>query len=252
MSEIQPFNDSYPLNFDFLTPLSLQTIVDPKRQIFYFRGEVSETTRTRITKPIKTDLGIIGIKDTTGRRTVAEYGDPKPNGGDRLTQKEIFEDIQDNTGVPDVVTRIRGTAHPIPREFQEFDSLQGADEIWHEQVGRANRTSKLRKEVGLMLWNPYHGIKKDLFDKGILNTGADPVLKRMKSALVTEVMVPSNNQGYEGMNRENILEPLEEKLIENSWWADTGRPKEFVIRPDGESLVGRLYKLVKRGVVIGI
>lgn len=257
MRRIKPFPDDFPRNFDFCTPMSLQDALSPEEELYSLKCKVSESipTPSSAKREIETDLGVkIKTDARTGFLTSCEYGSKDPDGGWRVSQKEIFEDIRSHGGVDDVVMLSRGSVHKIPEEVEDCNSFQGADEIYQQETARGNRTRKYKRTFNMYLNNPYRIIKADLLDHSIIKYSNDPVLKKMRSILVTDYILPSNEKGYldlyyEDRDSENpygILLKTERCLRERKFWKDTGIPKYGISNIDGTRLDVKIYSLDSR------
>lgn len=190
--------------------LSLQTALDKKATVYYFKGFVSETTSRNPLgeKPIKTELGII-IKPSNIARNVTEveFGHPDPVAGCEVTHKEIFNELQ-SYEVVECNISVRGRIHSIPKNAEEIETLQGAERIFHLETKVGNRARSLRKKLNLPLINPYRIIiKSELLAHNIVKP-YDKVFQRIKGVLKTEYVLPDNGKGY------GMIKPLE--LVELS------------------------------------
>lgn len=238
--------------------MSLQDALSPKEELYFLKCRVSESipTPSSAKKETETDLGVkIKIDTHTGFLISCEYGSKDPDDEWRASQKEIFEDIRSHGGVDDVVILSRGSVHKIPEEVENCNSLQGADEIYQRETARGNRTRKYRRTFNMYLNNPYRMIKADLLDHSIIKYSNDPVLKKMRSILVTDYILPSNEKGYldlydEGRDPEKnpygMLLKTERCLRGRKFWKDTGIPKYGISNIDGTRLDVKIYSLDSR------
>jgi len=229
--------------------MSLQIAVGEERlSLFYFKGYVStQSVIARGTVP--TEFGI--LKTVPTRRDVLEYemGSPGPRSGIEVPQREIFDDILDNTGasVPDVVIKCRGVIEPIPREVEDLKLLQGSGYVFYMQRGYGSFPHLIRKRIGIPVENPYYHIRYDLIEKGIILTRSDPRLKRIRSVLKTEWLV-TDNLGWLDLGDPGILS-LELALTRRKWWTDVGKPIR-ILPPTFRS--NTIYRLLRRDIVIAV
>jgi len=243
----------WPLNLDFLAPMRLQVKVQEKKELYYFKGKTTETIETQKRKPIKTELGgKIGMKDSTGRKTVVEYGSRNPKDETRFTQAEIFRDVLSNTGTKDIITKRRGVVHDVPKPAESFETLQDANEIWEEQKAYSNKSKQWRKATGLALRNWYHIVKKKLLRRNIIDQSDVQTWFKtsIRSSLNTEFLLPSNGCGYDTLQRRNKLLPLEKALVKENFWQDTGMPLRLIVNHRNKA-EGWIYELNKEGCLIG-
>lgn len=244
----------WPLNLDFLAPMRLQVRVNEDQDVYYFKGKTSETIESQWQEPIKTELGgRIGIKDSSGLKTVVEYGSRDPTHEFRRTQEEIFNDVLDNTGVDDVIAKRRGLVHQIPKPAEDFESLQGSNEIWQEQQAYSNKSKQWRKATGLPLRNWYNNMKNKLLTRGIVTDEEmnSVYCTRLRSSLNTEFLLPDKREiGYDTFYSNEELLPLEQMLVKDAFWEDTGLPQRLLVDHQNQA-EGWIYKLDKEDYLIG-
>jgi len=185
---IDPYPPQWPRTLDFLSPLRLQTKVDPKLELYCFDGEVSfsagASTRELSKIPETTELGVkIDRTLSSANRIRVHFGDVLPNTDELRSQSEILKDVEDSSEieVPDIVTKMRGAVEKIPPGLEEVESVQGSEYVFYEEGNRGNRTKSLRTMLNMQeLRNPHEFIKGDLLKFGAVKSLKDPSVRRMR------------------------------------------------------------------------
>lgn len=250
---IKPFPPFWPRNIDLITPLSLQSALDPDLNLFYCVGHVSVPLEkvSPQRKPIKTELGGKIERDSVHRgMTKVTYGVPRRTEVE-LPQDEILEDIISYTvprEVPEVVLGRRGIREEVPKEFEDIDVFQGSDEVFCMQTARGNRTRSLRRMLQLPLSNPYYIAKEALILHGYIKPN-DPRLRRMRSILVTN-WIATETKGYEVIGGYGA--PLQKRLVRDKWWQDTAIPHPISSRIDSRTVKAQVYILDKLDELVAI
>ena len=256
---IEPYSPKWPRTLDFLTPLKLQTKLDPKLDLYCYDGVLSVSANSsadmrKLSKTATTtELGInIDQTQISADKIRVRFGDVLPNTDDLRTQSEILNDVEDNMPIeiPDVVTHLRGVVEKIPKECEEIESMQASEYAFYEQIDRGNQTKKMRTMLNMpQLRNPHAFIKGDLIKFGAVKNLKDPLLRRMRGILKTTWAI-TDDKGYLELGPD-ILE-LEKALCTNKWWQDLGIVKSFSGDIEGRIFSGQVYWLAKREWLIAI
>lgn len=244
---------NWPILIDMLPPMAMQSTLDPRQELFSLDAIIIEhsgaiATDTRVTS----DLGIrVTASQSAPNKACVSWGSTDPFDEERATQREVFTEIQDQLALEDVVIQKRGCVHPVPGAFSDQPSLQTADEMYFMQKGYANRARSLRRNLRLQLDNPYHIIKGELMSRGYVNVGNDPLLRRIRSVIGTEWILPDNNTGYEPLLP--IARPLQLHVAGTKFWQDTAVPHLIAGDINSDRMEAVLYRLSRRsGKVIGL
>lgn len=240
-----------------MTPLSLQATVDPKQEVSYIEGHVSEQTSAIPTSnPIKTELGvIINPFDRTARCTTIKFGVPDPTTGERISQKEIMDDVRASLDVPDVIIKKRACIHKPPKKLPEnMRVLETIDELYQIEESFGYR----RRVAGIPCPSPSKIIKNELLSRGIIKKAKHPAFKRMRGVLLTSFILPAERVGrnievkgwgiLKGINHE-----LQKILRIGKFWQDTGIPVKVETDPyDNTKATGWIYRMEDRGKLLGL
>jgi hypothetical protein len=212
---------------DFLPPLTLQTALDRNLEFHYLEGYVSEQISKTKLEPVTTDLMSIKPNIGTRRGIQIEFGSPYDVEA-RLTQREAWDEVSSHApDLPDVVIHNRYAIHDIPRRFEDFEPLQGADELYHIESSIGNFYRKYRR-MRIPVVNPYRVMKARLLELDIIGYD-DPVLKRIRGILRTKYILPSNEAGYEALYP--IMPELQLDLVGEKFWKDVAIPYKLVGDP---------------------
>lgn len=135
----------------------------------------------------------------------------------------------------------RGTIEPVPKSFQDFDSLQTANELSIFQTSGGYVHRKLQRQ-GIPVTNPYYLIRADLMKmkNGILQN--DPILRKLRGILRTDYIQPDNETGYDPLFP--VGEKLQVDIIKRgNFWKDVAVPQlsSFII--DGQLKELKLNRL---------
>ena len=254
---IEPFSPKWPRTLDFLSPLRLQTKLDPKLDLYCYDGSVSISANANIRKLSKiattTELGVkIDQMQTSADKIRVHFGDVLPNTDDLRTQHEILNDVEDTVpiDIPDVVTHMRGAVEKMPKGLEEIEAFQGSEYAFYEQESKGNYTQKLRTMLNMPeLRNPHAFIKGDLLKFGAIKSLKDPLMRRMRGIQKTNWVI-TDDKGYFELGPD-ILE-LEKALCKDKWWQDLGIVKKFSGDVEGRIFDGQVYWLAKRRWLIAI
>ena len=254
---IDPYPPQWPRTLDFLSPLRLQTKVDPKLELYCFDGEVSFSAGASIREfskiPETTELGVkIDRTLSSANRIRVHFGDVLPNTDELRSQSEILKDVEDSSEieVPDIVTKMRGAVEKIPPGLEEVESVQGSEYVFYEEGNRGNRTKSLRTMLNMQeLRNPHEFIKGDLLKFGAVKSLKDPSVRRMRGIQKTNWII-TDKKGYFELGPD-ILE-IEKALCKNKWWQDLGIVKSFSGDVEGRIFDGQVYWLAKRGWLVAV
>ena len=253
---IKPYPLAWPRNLDFVPLLTLQQTLDPKLDLFYCEAHVSvpleKISPTGGRRPFRTPLGgIVKSYEMNRLETRVQYGDADPRNYslsqlEKLPQEEILKDVMANADVPEVVLKMRGVREGIPPEIEDFEALQGCEEILYHQTGRANYTRKIKTSFGLwQLRNPRTMIKNNLILYGIAGLH-DPRFRRMRSTLRTDWLISAGRAHYRGYrNLDDVILPIQRALCRGKFWQDTGKVSRLTGRIDSRVINAQVYQLDK-------
>jgi len=253
-----PFPLDWARNVDFVPLLSLQAKMNEQQKLFYFKGRVSMGKSTP-TEPIRTDLGISIAPSRIMRNAVdVSLGSPNPKNEIRLPQKEIWENVKEwYPDCPEVAIRTKGIVHDIPKNVMFEQPLDGVDNLYQQQTAIGNRYKRIRQQTMIWVVNPLNIVRDGLYGHGVIRPG-DPCMRRIRSVLATDYLLPSNKMGY------NILYPILIKLEQGlrgkiegrangrNWWEDTAIPEIIRGNINNTSLNIRICQLDDRKQPIGI
>lgn len=253
-----PFPLNWARNVDFVPLISLQAKLNKEQELFFFEGRVS-VGRSTPREPITTDLGItIGPSNVIRNAVDVSHGSPNPRNDNWLPQSEIWENIKEYMPeIPDVAIHTKGIIHDVPLNVMSEEPLDGADYLFQQQSAIGNRYRRIRQQTSIPVINPHNIVRNGLYEHGVIKPG-DPCLRRIRSVLATDYILPSNNRGY------NILHPLIFKIERGlrgktkdvttgkNWWEDTARPYYLGGRIDSTELNIRICQLDDRRQLIGI
>lgn len=207
-------------------------------------------------KAIKTGLGgEINTQPTNRQTTRIKYGTPSTIGLE-FTQQEILEDIIKSTGIelsslliPDVAILRRGIKMEMPKDIENMPTLQGINELYHQQTARGNHIHKIRRMFGLwQLQNPFRLIKTDLVSNKVVGP-TDPCFRRMKSVLKTDwVIAPPYGWSY----LKDAMLPIHRTMAKKRWWQDIGIPHPLTGHVDHTIIDAVVYILDKRRELVAI
>lgn len=245
---VKPFRErsvGWPINVDFLPTFSLQAELDSRQELYYLNAHVSEISSGKVDTGVFTDLNIeINSIPSSSQKFELKWGSKDPADETRTTQKELWEEIRQTIDIPEACIRKRGVIHPISQTLGKLPVLSGVDELysWHTSYG--NRCRSLRQRLGLKLSNPYYIIRGDLITKGIIESDTHPVLRRIKSILATDYILPDNDQGYDPLFP-HALE-IQRILRGNKFWKDTAIPGKIFGDINSSKIEAILYRLDTR------
>jgi len=200
--KISPFPIDWARNVDLITPLSLQKVLNKNQEVFYLRGRASEQI-SRIgvigREPMELEGGLIKIYpyDTMTRSFPVEFGTPDPKAAEnRMTLKEIWETIEKEVAIPDVVIQERASIVSPPKKVPDLaeDIIQGVDELYQIEQSRGWR----KRLAGIPCMSVQRTMKNELLLNGILKTTKHPGLKRMRGVLLTAFILPAIFDGILG------------------------------------------------------
>ncbi|MHA1401804.1 MAG: hypothetical protein ACTSQE_15745 [Candidatus Heimdallarchaeaceae archaeon] len=239
------------INVDFLPPLSIQAELDAKQEIYQLSAHISELTGRRVDTGVFSDLKFeIKTMPSTFNFFEINWGSEDPEDYTRTTQEELWNEVISQVEIPDAIIKRRGVIHQVPDCLDHISPLQDADYLYDFQKGYGNRARALRDRLRVRVANPYNIIKADLLQHGIVHTGSDPLLKRIRSLLGTEYLLPSNNKGYD------VLFPHQLEILRTlrgtKFWQDTAIPGRVVGDIDSSRMEAVLYKLDSRPGIIGL
>lgn len=244
-------NVEFPINVDFLPPLSFQAELDPKQELYHIDAHVSSILSKTMNRQTVGDLKIEIIRSTTVPEAWdIKWGSEKnPSDEVTLSQREIWNEIV-NLGIPDAVIKKRGVIHTIPKVVEDLPCLDGANYIFAHHESYGNRARAIRRRLNIGVTNPYYLIRGELIRHNIIDTTADPRLKRIRSVLGTSYLIPDNDVGYIVLLEH--AEELQNGLRSGKFWKDTAVPKRFIMSVDGLDARAILYKLQKNKKIIAL
>lgn len=107
-----------------------------------------------------------------------------------------------------------------------------------------NRAKAIRERQGWPVANPYHIIRYELLDHDIIHSKRHPALKRIKSVLGTEYVLPDNKKGYDMFYP--FITDLQRGLRGNKFWIDTALKHRILTNINSGRIEGRIYQLDTR------
>lgn len=259
---------AYPAKFarsiDLVDKLGLQEAIGAgELKVHFLLGQV--TWQTRKVKPEIREgrLGDSEIKLKPISRNEAEYvfGSVEPADSVVVRQSDILKDMTEYLGLePEEALAISvkervsvREVKELPNELQEFETLQGASDLYHYESSVGDYTGiivrSLRLPKGFLRSLP-RCIRNELVENEIVRR-TDPILRRIKSVLRTKWILPDNGEGWNALLP--VMEPLHVSLTRPYWWQDVGIPTEVVVK-DGliTPLNAQIYKLYKRGYLAAV
>lgn len=253
-----PFPMNWCRNVDFVPLLSLQAKLNEDQELFFLEGRVSVGKSTP-RKPIRTDLGItIGPSNMVRNALDFHHGSPDPNNGNWLPQKEIWGNIKEYIpDIPDVAIETKGMIHEVPRNVMFEDPLDGAEHLFQQQSRVGNRYRRIREQTGIPVINPHNIIRQGLLEHGVIRSN-DPCLRRIRSVLSTDYILPSNGRGYNSLFpmifrvERGLRGKIEGRATGRNWWEDTAQPRYLGGTIDSMNLDVRVCRLDDRRQLIGI
>jgi hypothetical protein len=256
--KIKEFPIEWARNVDLLTPLSLQTPLNGKQEVFYLKGRASEQI-SRLDVLGKEPVEKEGVKiypyDTTSRSYPIEFGTPNPEASeDRRSIKEIW-DILDGFAIPDCVVQERACIHQPPKKVPDTieDVLQGVDELYQLEQSFGAR----RRLAGLPCATPTRLLKAELVERGIVKPN-HPAFKRTRGVLVTAFVLPAtkvgkviNLKGWGSFRSNENCHALQKVLRAPKFWQDTALPVRIIADRNGK-LKGVVWRLETRDKLLGV
>jgi hypothetical protein len=256
MSYIKPYPQDWPRLVDLITPLNIQQIIDPQAELNYYKGEVSVSMRqlTGELKPkVKTKLGVSIQQDHISRKkTIIEFGTLNDTQV-KVTQKELWTNILENTlvdEVPAIIGKQRGIIKPLDLELESLSILDGCEQVYRMEVAYGHFTEVIRRRTMLPISNPCRIIRNDLALNGYLKYN-DPIFKRMRSVWRTQWMVGTPRKGWSDLGVQGVSD-ISTKLVKDKFYQDVGIPQEIKGTFDGTLVEEQVYRLLKRGEMIAI
>jgi len=254
----EPFPPNWCRNVDFLPTMFLQSELNKNRELYFFKGHVS-VGETETVQPIVTDLGV-AIKPSSSFRDRIDisFGSEVTDIDNVVTVAEIWNDFKgEMPDRPDIVIKQWGIVHKVPENVMDIDPFDGADYIFQQQSAIGNRHRSFYKKTGIRVVSSYSIAKEGLYNHGVVKPN-DPCLKRIKSTLATDFLIPSNNKGYYSF--QNILLDVERGLRGKTfgrvtglrWWEDTAIPKIIRGNYDHTAIDIRVCQLDDKGYLIGV
>lgn len=248
---IKPYPPKWPRNLDFLTPLRLQTALDPDLELYHCSAIVSIPEGKKAPpETIKTDLGGSIKIDRISRNSIQiNYGAPKLRSDSVFSQGEILAEIQKTIEIPEAVVKRRNIRQKIPKAVEDLEPFSGTEYIYYQQTAHGNQTNKIKNAFNMpFLRNPYHFIKGELMSSGIINPH-DGVLKRLRSTLKTDWII-GEKEGYMALKDPIVSLKLPRALSGRKWWQDIGVPHPIEARINNSLFTGQIYQLDRRKHVV--
>lgn len=242
-------NFDWPINIDFIPTMSLQSDLDPKQEIYDLKAHVSEITAGRpdniaTTRP-ESDLKFeIRQIPSTSTKFEINWGSPDPHDEERISQKELWDEIQQRVEIKDAVLKVRSSVQKVPPKMTNEPLLDGIDKIFARHIAYGNRANAVRKRLRFPVDNPYHIIRAELINRGVIHSVGSPRLKKIRSVLGTDYFLPDNKSGYNPLFP--IATNLQRGLRSNKFWKDTANSIQVVGAINSDRIEGILYRLDTR------
>lgn len=250
---------NWPINIDILPVLRLQSELDAKREIYNLDATIGTSSSKSARKIIPSSFGDLKIKVTpisTVERKI-DWGSENPNDGFRVTPKEIWSEIRDELAVPEAAIKKWGVVNPITKAIENEHGLDGANEIYSSSFSRSNSMNILKDRFRLsgistgQIVNTYQWARYELLSRKIVPSISHPSLKRLRSFLQLEYLLPDNGLGYDNL-LPNAMKILRE-LRGNKFYKDTAFPVKLLGKYNDTELGVLVYRLdAHRDKVIGL
>lgn len=200
-------------------------------------------------REIETSLGVrIGGAESRRLKTAIEFGSPDCSILARLTQRELWNNILENTiidQVPAVVGKQRGIIEPLKAELQKLPSLDGCETIYRLEKTYGHFTGVITRRTHLPVINPCLMIRNDLAENDYMRYN-DPIFNRMRSIWRAEWMIATPRKGWSELGIQTIAD-INRVLSENKFHQDVGIPQSFEGPIDHTLVRAHFYRLLRRG-----
>lgn len=251
----KPYPLVFPTTFDFVPLMSFQQVVDPDLPLRQFNGSVSVLLGgKRDTFPSRDkDHEIEYTVDTLN----PQQTNVKFNGNSTITQKTLWNQIQDDLGADSDFTELNTAMRITEMKAPNTPSL-GVNSFYLVQNKTGNFTGELKRRFGLQgIRNPYYEIRNDLKENGLWRK---QYRHKLRGVLKTTNMI--GNDGNKLVPWQNILlvpkdhrfppemTSLNEELINGKWWGDSGVPVRLLGNANSFDVEAVIYMLKKRRVLI--
>jgi len=262
--KIKAYPPKFPRSIDLIDKLGLQVAVGAgDLKVQFLLGEVSWQTR-KVKPEIKEGLlseSRIKLKPISRNQAEYIFGSLEPANSLIVKQKDILKDITEGLGLEpsealavSIKERVSiREVNELPRELQEFEHLQGANDLYHYESYTSDHTGIITRSFRLpkgFLRSLPRVIRNELVENDIVRR-TDPILRRIRSVLRTEWILPDTGEGWNALLP--VMKPLHISLANPYWWQDVGIPHDMImngglIKP----LNVQVYKLHRRGYLTAI
>lgn len=255
MSFVERYPPDWVRLLDLVTPLNLQKDLDPSLELNYYKAWVSVPMPqlTGQMRSVHTSLGISIEQDhISRRRTKISFG-TLTQIGQRLTQKEVWANVLENTiieEVPTVIGKERGILESIPSKLQSTPIFDGCEEIYRMEISYAHLTNTIKRRLGIPIANPCAMIRNDLTVHGYVKYN-DPIFRRMRSIWTTEWMIATPVKGWSDLGIQGVAD-ASYALSKGKFHQDVGVPQQIEGTVDHSVIEWQLYRLLKRGQLIAM
>jgi hypothetical protein len=232
-TKIKPYPAQFPRSIDLIDKLGLQEAVGAgDLKVHFLLGQVSWQTKKVPPEVREGTLGESRIRLKPITRNVAEYvfGSVEPMDSVVVKQSDILKDLTENLGLepPEALAvsikervSIR-EVKDLPEELQEYECLQGANDLYHYESYASDYTGLITRSFRL--------------PKGFIKS----LPRLIRNELVEYALIP-------------IMKQLHISLANKFWWHDVGLPANVVVS-NGliKPLNAQIYQLYKRKCLAAI
>jgi hypothetical protein len=263
-TKIKPYPAQFPRSIDLIDKLGLQEAVGAgDLKVHFLLGQVSWQTSKVPPEVREGTLGESRIRLKPITRNVAEYvfGSVEPTDSVVVKQSDILKDLTENLGLepPEALAvsikervSIR-EVKDLPKELQEYECLQGANDLYHYESYASDYTGLITRSFRLpkgFIKSLPRLIRNELVEYNIVKR-RDPILLRIRSTLRTKWILSDSGAGWNALIP--IMKQLHISLANKFWWHDVGLPANVVVS-NGliKPLNAQIYQLYKRKCLAAI
>lgn len=242
-----------PRDFDIVPPLGLQGVLDESLELYYLRATVSIQEEKFSPRQVKTSYGVIKALPAMMNRVIYEVGEPFPmNGQNPIPQRELMKDVISKMGddivrlpdgikeYPDIIIKQRGVSEKIPKAVEDLDQFQGSEFVHYFQHAYGSQYRNFARKLHITgLLDTYRKAKNELLYHNIVKSWGSPVLRKIRSTLVTEA-IGTDAVGWSNMDASDVLN-LEQALTSSKWWRDVAVSEPVEI----DGLRGHIYRSLR-------
>jgi len=248
MSKVLPYPTPWTRMVDMFPSLHYSIKLDPDVQMRQYKGHISTSAKVAKpfkSKPVKTELGSLSINPVN--RTVLNYKAGSPDNATNFKPKDVWNEIQANLDVPDVMGKQRTILKPIPKALTQHDLLSIEAPLIIEETARGCFPQKLREVTRLPLFNIIRHGKNELMLRGLADVDS---LTRARFRRMRSIWKTHTIHGWSELG--SIIRPLCQELTKDQWFQDSIEIKGFQVPINHVVVDGQIYTMRKLSRLLAI